>query len=178
MKIKLLLIVSTLASLLFFALCNPSKKQVGSVDKESNWLDHLPSCPCESPDKNGVKLNDGWAKDVGNIAKYHKGATESFRSYPPIQTAEGLSGQQCCYDSEGKLITEGSGAGTPDKVSTCDGEDSKGIMTTRYGGVLWHFKKDVKPWESMGGVDSGWVKYNLIWKPNNGNGCPPNKVNK
>jgi len=140
------------------------------------WYDKLPNCPCENPDKNGVKLNDSWAKDEGDIAKYHRGATMCFRSYPAIETSEGTSGQQCCYDAEGHLITEGSGAGTPDKVSTCRGEDEQGVMMTKISSVLGHYSKDVKPWDKFGGIDSGWVQYNQLWRPNNGLKCPNNVV--
>lgn len=157
-------------------LCGSPK--VSTVDTHFEiWYEKLPACPCENPDKNGVQLNDGWAKDKGEIGKYHKGADECFRSYPPITTREGESGQQCCYDSSKKLITHGSGAGTPDMESTCDGEDTNGIMTLRYRGVLAHYNKDVKPWDEHGGIDSGWVWYNQLWKPNNINGCTMNPVN-
>lgn len=164
--------------ILISASCG-SAKNPKSITNAQVWYENLPACPCENPDKNGVKINDGWAKDKGDIGKYHKGATECFRSYPPIETSEGVSGQQCCYDLSGKLITEGSGAGTPDKESTCNGENSEGMMTMRYKGILVHYTKDVKPWEEFGGVDSGWIKYNQLWKPNNGNNCPfNNELNK
>lgn len=149
--------------------CNSSKSR--NTQTIGIWHDKLPACPCENPDKNGVQINDGWAKDKGDINKYHKGATECFRSYPPVQTNEGDSGQQCCYDANGNLITAGSGAGTPDKESTCNGEDGQGTMSVRLQGILGHYKKDVKPWEELGGADSGWVKYNLLWKPDNRNKC-------
>jgi hypothetical protein len=154
----------------------PIIKESKFTDYSTNedWLEKLPACPCESPDKYGIKLNDGWAKDKGNINKYHQGATESFRSYPAILTSEGHSGQQCCYDKNGNLITEGRAAGTPDKENTCDGENSEGIMTIRFTSLLAHYYKDVKPWEEFGGIDSGWIKYNKIWKPNNKNNCPIN----
>lgn len=142
----------------------------------STWFDQLPACPCENPDRKGVKTHDGWATDEGNINKFHKGATICFRSYPPIRTNEGMSSQQCCYDEKGRLITNGSGAGTPDKESTCDNEDAKGFMTLRLSGVIGHYNKDVKPWEAFGGVDSGWVNYNLFWIPNNRNKCSGNFV--
>lgn len=142
------------------------------------WYEFLPHCPCENPDKNGIKLSDGWAKDQGNLRKYHPGATESFRSYPAVSTSEGMSGQQCCYDAEGHLITGGSAAGTPDKISTCDGEDANGVMITRYRSLLSHYVKDVKPWETFGGSDNGWVYYNLLWVPDNGNACKTNIITK
>ena len=162
--------------LLSDAGCKHSKKGEGS--QNTVWYDQLPACPCENPDKNGVVLNDGWAKDAGNIAKYHAGSAECFRSYPATKTSEGESGQQCCYDVEGKLITGGSAAGTPDKSCTCKGEDAQGVMVTDYGNLLGHYTNDVRPWDRYGGVDSGWVEYNKLWVPNNKNGCPPNVVIK
>jgi hypothetical protein len=155
------------------AATNPAHSN-GPVD--TDWLDKLPACPCESPDKNGIRLNDGWAKDKGDLDKYHKGASESYRSYPAIETSEGSSGQQCCYDKNGQLITGGRAAGTPDKENTCDGEDAEGVMKIKLTRLLSHYYKDVKPWEAYGGKDSGWIGYNKIWKPNNGNKCPANTI--
>jgi hypothetical protein len=169
-RFNLLVIIGFAA--LTCACHNHSPKIVAEI-----WYESLPNCPCENPDKKGVKINDGWAKDKGDLFKYHRGATECFRSYPAVETAEGASGQQCCYDEKGKLITGGCGAGTPDKISTCDGEDENGVMKTRISGLLGHYNKDVKPWDKFGGIDSGWVKYNLLWKPNNGNNCIKNIIN-
>lgn len=148
------------------------QNQPYAATAEKVWHENLPNCPCENPDKNGVKTNDGWAKDRGDITKYHPGATECFRSYPSMHTSEGQSGQQCCYDSAGNLITDGAAAGTPDMVSTCDGEDNLGVMALKLSGVWGHYNKDVKPWEKY-----GWERYNSIWKPNKGNKCPSNSVN-
>ena len=142
------------------------------------WFERLPACSCQNPDKNGIVINDGWAKDVGNIKKYHSGATESFRSYPAIKTSEGHSGQQCCYGTDGRLITGGRGAGTPDKVSTCNGEDAQGVMKTDYGSLWGHYIKDVRPWDRFGGQKDGWVQYNQLWPPNNKNGCDSNVITK
>ncbi len=153
--------------------CNGSKSSSAEI-----WYERLPACPCENPDKNGIVVNDGWAKDVGNIKKYHAGASESFRSYPAIKTSEGLSGQQCCYGADGRLITGGSAAGTPDKVSTCKGEDTKGMMDTDYGSLWGHYVKDVRPWDRFGGEKGGWVQYNQLWPPNNKNGCDSNVITK
>ncbi|MBL7829225.1 MAG: hypothetical protein JNJ57_21500 [Saprospiraceae bacterium] len=135
------------------------------------WHQKLTPCPCENPDWDSVRVGDGWARDLGNIAKYHAGSTACFRSYPSVSTSEGRSGQQCCYDAQGKLILCGSGAGTPDMISTCNGEDGRGIMRTKYSALFGHWRKDVRPWEAAGGRDSGWVKYNLIHPPNTGDGC-------
>ncbi len=145
-------------------------------DSSTIWYDQLPACPCRNPDYNGVTLNDGWAKDKGDLHKYHQGAAASFRSYPAIKTAEGYSCQQCCYDSSGDLITAGRGAGTPDKRSACRGENKKGIMTIRFFGLIGHYFKDVRPWiRYMKADSSGWQKYNLLWQPNNKNKCKVNE---
>lgn len=142
------------------------------------WHEKLPACPCENPDLKGLKTNDGWAEDKGNIQKYHKGAAHCFRSYPYVRTQAGKSGQQCCYDAQGKLITDGSGAGSPDKVSTCKGEKSDGSMRVRYAGLWGHYFRDVKPWNKFGGEKGGWKEYNKLWKPNKGEGCAENKAPK
>jgi AMOP domain len=176
MKKILYLLFSVVISIFIFQRCCNGSKVTNLSD--DNWLSSLPPCPCENPDWNGVKLNDGWARDKGDIGKYHKGSSACFRSYPAIETSEGQSGQQCCYDENGKLITSGSGAGTPDKVSTCDGEDNSGIMSTRWAGVAGHLKKDVRPWEDFGGENNGWVQYNKIWKPNNSGMCTENEIIK
>lgn len=145
-------------------------KHLGS-EVSSPWYEKLPTCPCENPDLNGVKIGDGWAEDKGNIEKYHKGAVHSYRSYPYVNTDEGKSGQQCCYDINGKLIKEGSGAGTPDKVSTCKGENPDGTMKVRSSGLWGHYFRDVRPWVKLGGENNGWIEYNKIWVPNKGNNC-------
>lgn len=141
------------------------------------WYKRLPQCPCKNPDLNGVKINDGWAKDKGNLDKYHRGATASYRSYPYVKTSAGKSGQQCCYDTNGDLITEGRAAGTPDKISTCKGENSNGFMKVRTFSLLKHFSHDVKPWTRfMKNDEAGWNSYNQLWLPNKGNRCKVNAI--
>lgn len=145
--------------------------QCQSVQSEGKWYESLPDCPCRNPDLKGLKIGDGWAVDKGDIGKYHKGATQCFRSYPYTKTSVGKSGQQCCYDKNGLLIKSGSGAGTPDKVSTCDGEGKDGVMTVRAMGVLGHYINDVKPFEKAGTSDNAWKTYNKDWVPNQGKNC-------
>ncbi|MCF2502728.1 hypothetical protein L0663_05020 [Dyadobacter sp. CY107] len=157
-------------SLLFSFILFPTLV-TGQHQAVQSWLAQLPNCPCEDPDVKGVVLSDGWAKDKADIQKYHRGAATSYRSYPPIKTQQGLSGQQCCYDKAGRLIKSGSGAGTPDKVATCAGEDSQGVMRLRLGGLIGHYFKDVIPWQNAGSADIAWKTYNLVWKPNQGSMC-------
>lgn len=160
-------------SILFFLVCVVylSILLLQERDQQTTWYATLPDCPCENPDVNSVKLNDGWAKDKGNLEIYHKGATVCFRNYPPVQTSAGFSAQQCCYDDNGKLIKEGAGAGTPDKISSCDGEDGSGEMNIRYIGLPGHFVKDVIPFRRAGTPEEAWKKYNLEWVPNKGDNC-------
>ena len=157
---KLLLMKVLLGTVLLFVLLN-----IWNSKSDPDWHKSLPPCPCKNPDLNGVQLNDGWAKDQGDIATYHKGAAECFRSYPYIETSAGKSGQQCCYDRTGSLIQSGSGAGTPDKVSTCAGEDKDGVMKVRTFALLSHYFKDVKPWKNSGEPDVAWKVYNQGWPP-------------
>ena len=131
------------------------------------WYEVLPDCPCNNPDMFGILLDDGWAKDSSStLSIYHPGAYISFRSYPRIKTTEGLSGQQCCYDSTGTLITEGPAAGTPDKISTCIGENTEGEIKKNPFARWQHSKKDVEPWREL-----GWELYNQQWPPNQGTDC-------
>lgn len=80
----------------------------------SPWYEKLPDCPCSIPlDEAGMPLpsNEGWTNPDKTG---HKGGTWEIRSKPDEIFG---SGQQCVYDSAGKLINKGSGAGTPDMVS-------------------------------------------------------------
>ncbi len=136
----------------------------------SAWFHDLPACPCENPDRVAVQLDDGWAQDLGEIETYHPGAEMCFRSYPPVRTQAGWSAQQCCYDAEGYLIQAGVGAGTPDQVSTCLGEDQEGQMEFRWWALGGHYFKDVRPWQKEGGP-AGWQSYQRYWPPDHGCSC-------
>jgi len=125
------------------------------------WLEQLPDCPCEQP--KATQLNDGWAVDIGDREKHHPGAALCFRSFPAIATAQGLSGQQCCYDDGGMLIIDGAGAGTPDRESSCGGESEDGTMQVSWNGLFFHYFKDVLPGGRMSGAS-----YRELWAPNTG----------
>lgn len=155
----------------------PGPARVRAQSARTSWYELLPACPCRNPDFSGTVLGDGWAKDRGDLATYHTGAAASFRSYPPVRTPEGRSGQQCCYDQHGNLITAGTGAGTPDRKSTCAGETRSGVMRLRIVGILAHMRADVKPWKRyMSESPGGWEAYNRSWVPDNRNACPVNVV--
>jgi hypothetical protein len=165
---------NTVVALLFFFFFFIS---YNAIAQEKAWHELLPDCPCRDPDAAGIKIGDGWAKDKGNLKRYHNGAATSFRSYPATKTSEGKSGQQCCYDINGNLILSGAGAGTPDKVSTCKGETRKGKMKFRMSGIIGHVRKDVRPWKKRMKTDkNGWIGYNRLWPPNQGNNCLPERT--
>lgn len=132
--------------------------------KDVRWLDKLPECPCLSPDIDLKK--DGWAHEKTDLSRFHKGASIAFRSYPPVKTNVGNSGQQCCYDENGYLLTTNEAAGTPDRSGVCVGEDESGAMIVDYLGVIKHFVNDVIPFFVLD-IET----YHKFWVPNKGRDC-------
>ena len=168
----------------FLYSCTSQKNYVEAKEK-NKWYDALPHCPCENPDLKGTKLNDGWARErhrneMGFFQKtfagkkdftfFHEGATASFRSYPYVHTIingkKFKSGQQCCYDANGKLIIKGLGAGTPDKSSPAKGENKNGLLKTNIFRVMRHVKYDSSPFEK-----EKWSEYHKFWPPDKGINC-------
>jgi hypothetical protein len=121
-----------------------------------NWLDVLPDCPCTY---NEAMANpDVWKDSTSPFSSwFHPGAAHDVRTkhgYPTIPDSS--HGQQCTYDNEGKLITNGPGAGTPDVWSP----------ETNF----WnHQDTDVDTYKALG--SNVYVRY---WTPNNGNNCEAN----
>ena len=115
------------------------------LEKEKNidWTNDLPACPCTLPD---ISRNPKWGGGQKN-PKYHPGAKICIRS------TSVSARQQCCYDKSNNLITDGEGAGTPDKKGT----------------LFAHMARDVNPWYLC-----GWEKYNTVRPPNNANNCSKN----
>jgi len=119
------------------------------------WLNLLPNCPCEVPDRDTAN----WVRDSNpDLQTYHPGATYSYRS-TAAATGGSRHGQQCTYDAAARLITSGPAAGTPDVYSP-----SWGVLNVPY-----HIVYDVKTWKEL-----GWSTYNRYWRPNNGMGCRSN----
>ena len=176
-------------SLILFLFSCASQKNYIEAKEKNKWYDALPHCPCENPDLNGAKLNDGWAREryrneMGFFQKtfagkkdftfFHEGVTASFRSYPYVKTIingkKFKSGQQCCYDKNGKLIITGLGAGTPDKSSPAKGENKNGLLKTNIFHVMKHVKYDSSPFEK-----ERWAEYHKFWPPDKGVNCADNK---
>jgi hypothetical protein len=89
---------------------------------------------------------------------HHPGAKSGYRS---VSASADGHGQQCCYDTEGALITEGAAAGTPDLSAPI------GLK-----GIINHYFDDVVTWEYL-----GWPVYNRYWVPNAGESCAVNRKN-
>ncbi len=154
-------------------LAKACRETVEKSLKDMAWLKGLPDCPCSiATDERGLWINSDTGVRMGNpdgrvwdnpspshIKGNHDGANLCMRSKP----VAGGAGQQCCYDASGSLITGGSAAGTPDKVSPGTN-------------VLRHYLNDVKPFKECqraGMVD----EYLKAWPPNNGNNCTSNVIN-
>ena len=111
----------------------------GDPINRKNWTRYLPACPEEPPSSPPWYKDSKWAN-----ATYHPGAKFCLRlgalrpkdCAPNLTTWECIGGpwldqipkaladllrpnipsQQCCYDTEGKFITDGAAAGTPDMI--------------------------------------------------------------
>jgi len=123
------------------------------------WLSVLSSrcpCPCTEPD---VSASGTWEQDTNPfLSWFHPGAASSYRSKSTFSSVPGTAhGQQCTYDSNGRLITEGPGAGTPDVWSPTANTPN-------------HLLYDAATWQVL-----GWRIYNRYWVPNNSNGCVANR---
>lgn len=126
-----------------------------------DWLKKLKPCPCKKAD--ALKPDfEPYPSDVLT----HAGCEICYRT--PFKPGSPLrSGQQCCYDKSGELITSGTGAGTPDFYHP--------IIVLNPAG---HFINDVYPFlvcKKAGRMDKYWERR----PPNkgddgNGNACKDN----
>lgn len=111
----------------------------GDPLERKNWTSYLPACPEKAPKSPPWYQDSKWAN-----AAYHPGSSSCFRlgasrpesCAPPLKLWEcvgkqwlkeippalsqmlkdNVPSQQCCYDSDKKLILEGAAAGTPDLI--------------------------------------------------------------
>ena len=142
-----------------------------SFPDNTAWYDSLPPCPCnyeevqlldETTDPQGKWLDCGEASQT-----YHYGAAFEVRWAP---AADGQPGQQCTYDKNGALITEGIAAGSPDKVSPQSCGFNIHILW-HLGSLLQHKKADVNTWK-----EEPCTTYLINWPANNASHCQPNPV--
>lgn len=123
------------------------------------WLATLPDCPCSI----GIPAQNPdpriWDPPKPASPYFHPGAANCIRS---STATKGGHGQQCCYDSLGKLITGGLGAGSPD-------------YSHSWPPTGEHFFDDVRPWENCrrGGMLWDYFEYRPA---NNGNKCAANVI--
>ncbi|XP_012283730.1 uncharacterized protein LOC105701510 [Orussus abietinus] len=129
----------------------------------------LPGCPCQYP--SNIFYDDKiwderhrrhfrWRDVSGDSERldvYKPGASYCVRSLV-AQGSGSAAAQHCCYDRRRRLLTRGSGAGTPNFVSP---EVS----------VLLHERIDVLPWRLCKGDFS---RFNKVRPPNNDNRCKAN----
>jgi hypothetical protein len=129
------------------------------------WLQPLQNCPCQlATDQDGDFIVPDDALWSPGGTSHHPGAEFCMRS-DCDSVPDGGPGQQCCYDSTGKLLTVGGGAGTPDLIAPC------GLLD-----ISSHADEDVASFEhcSRAGMLSCYLFHR---PPNNGLGCtcnPPN----
>lgn len=152
---------------------DPCQKWLNSKEKFDEvflgGLTSLPGCPCQYPsnifydDKiwdEKRKKHFRWRDVSGESQRldvYKPGAAYCIRSLLTQGTGSAAA-QHCCYDRDRKLLTRGSGAGTPNFVSP------------EISSIL-HEKIDVLPWRLCKGDFS---RYNEVRPPNNENNCETN----
>ena len=146
------------------------------------WQDKLFACPCTEDEiiqqriinAKSYPLTPSNAAERQLEMSYHPGAKGFYRSAAPDEyRPEGRNdlyplrpGQQCTYDENGRLITHGPAAGTPDAYGS-NATDSYFFTSIGKGKISGlHRTWDVDTYKKL-----GWREYHKIWKPNNGNSC-------
>jgi hypothetical protein len=148
------------------------------------WQDKLFACPCTEDEIIQQRIINAKSypltpAGLGELAHEevvgnHPGAKGFYRSVAPDEyRPEGRNdlyplrpGQQCTYDENGRLITHGPAAGTPDAYGS-NATDSYFFTSIGKGKISGlHRTWDVDTYKKL-----GWREYHKIWKPNNGNSC-------
>uniref|UniRef100_A0A1B6IQ35 AMOP domain-containing protein n=1 Tax=Homalodisca liturata TaxID=320908 RepID=A0A1B6IQ35_9HEMI len=130
-------------------------------------LGPLPACPCVYPSRifyedkvwdTAQERHFRWKDASGErLDVYKPGAEYCIRSLLTQGTLT-LAVQHCCYDRHRRLLTRGSGAGSPDLVSP----DVSPQL---------HYTVDVLPWRLCQG---DFTIYSLVRPPDNSNNCSHN----
>jgi hypothetical protein len=125
------------------------KMRATIMAQDPKWTESLPCCP-ETYDY--VKEASIWETPKVSFAGcFHPGAYYDVRTSNLFhQVTSSQIGQQCTYTDQGKLISTGPGAGTPDFVSPMVDEEK-------------HWVYDVYPWTQL-----TMAEYDSVWKPNPG----------
>ncbi|REJ45580.1 MAG: hypothetical protein DWQ53_13660 [Microcystis flos-aquae DF17] len=148
------------------------------------WQDKLFACPCTEDEiilqriinAKSYPLTPAGLGELAHeeVVGNHPGAKGFYRSVAPEEyRPEGRNdlyplrpGQQCTYDENGRLITHGPAAGTPDAYGS-NATDSYFFTSIGKGKISGlHRTWDVDTYKKL-----GWREYHKIWKPNNGNSC-------
>jgi hypothetical protein len=141
------------------------------------WKNSLDGCPCT---RTAAQANPRFIDSTNFLITkiYHPGAVWEYRtsndavstySSPTLPDGSPIlrPGQQCTYSADGLLITDGSGAGTPDAYSPEVTRTGQGLVSDD-SHTFW----DVSPSNS----EMSWQEYHQTWTPNNANRCPTNFV--
>lgn len=140
----------------------------------TSWYSELPGCPCNYSDLQGMGVTSNpagrWEACGPARQDYHYGAVSEARWLPAIS---GWPGQQCTYDANGKLITGGIAAGSPDKVSPriCDPWTAIQNGTLGDMNISGHWLNDIRPWNTI-----PCRQYLAQWPANNKRNCPAKLV--
>ncbi|MDR2440813.1 MAG: hypothetical protein LBE12_15740 [Planctomycetaceae bacterium] len=124
--------------------CNEYKKKFNdwyNKNKNITWTFFLPACPCKLCERDPKQ----WGEPGPPDSHYHIGATNCMRSHPNEQG----HANQCCYDSNGDLITSGSGQGSADWSAA---------SWTLQGAFYYsaHKREDMNPADWATFLDGGW----------------------
>ena len=157
------------------------------------WTAALPACPCNLPTQTRTRYKwflcfswgyETYQKFVSPDASIWSDPVDPGQTFHPgghlcIRTKSANSngsGQQCCYDNQGRLITLGPGAGTPDYTQA-------GLSGSLIG--VGHVWTDVTAYNVAVFLDNHCLQANFLATyyvelyiearpPNNGNNCPNN----
>ena len=148
---------------------------------QSDWIKALPDCPCSiTPSDKGscppapliidsIPWSCAQASGGSVLNFYHPGASFELR-YRAQNTG---NGQQCTYDTDGKLINQGPAAGTADRAGPLGTNEDR----------LQHRSADVDPFCAALCAD-GFIygdniqRYLQVRPANQGKGCEPNSPHK
>lgn len=129
-----------------------------------DWTEKLDDCPCTEEQ---IEQLPEFEESTFFVETYHPGAETAYRSTEGTEIYSSVdpslsplnAGQQCTYDEDGYLLTEGKAAGTPDAFSP---------------NATDLFSFEHTEWD----VDTSEVfdteRYHKTWTPNNDNNCPTN----